>query len=149
MPTGDLITGDDQYEVNAFLIGDATVHLGESGVTGWDDEGADASDAGRDLADGASSGFDSAAPLDIKIPVLIVAADEAAARAELAALKAAWRAGGFDDVQLHRQVAGVREYVVGRTRGCTPIMTMVRDGMIPVLCHFFANDPTIHAVGGS
>lgn len=144
MPAGDLITKDDQYEVNGFLIGDDTVHLGEAGVTGWDDEASDSSDAGRDLADGASSGFDSAGPLDIRVPALIVAVDEAAARAELKLLKAAWRSGGYTDVELHRQVAGSHEYVVGRTRGCTPVMTMVRDGMIPVLCHFFANDPTIH-----
>lgn len=144
MPAGDLITKDDQYEVNGFLIGDATVHLGESGVSGWDDEAADASDASMTMADGSASGFDTASALDIKVPALIVADDEAAARAELALLKAAWRTGGYSDVELHRQVAGLHEYVVGRTRGCTPIMTMVRDGMIPVLCHFFANDPTIH-----
>ena len=149
MAAGDYITADDQYEVNGHLIGDSTVHLGESGVTGWDDQTVSASDRDRDLGAGASSGFDSAGSLDIKVPVLIVAVDEAAARAELALLKAAWKAGGFTDVQLHRRVAGVREYVVGRTRGCTPVMTMVRDGMIPVLCHFFANDPTVHEVGGS
>lgn len=144
MPAGDLITDDDQYEVNGYLIGDATAQLGETGVTGWDDAPVNASDVDRSMADGASSGFDSSGPLDIKVPVLIVADNQAAARAELALLKAAWRAGGFTDVQLHRQVAGVHEYVVGRTRGCIPIMTMVRDGMIPVLCSFFANDPTIY-----
>lgn len=148
MAAGDLITSDGQYEVNGLLMGDATIHIDQAGVTGWDDVAVAASDTNRDLSPGASSGYDSEEARMVRVPLLIVADDEAAARAELRLVQTAWTAGGFTDVQLHRQVAGQREYLVGRTRGCAPVLTRggLASGLIPVLCSFFANDPTIHEV---
>ena len=69
--------------------------------------------------------------------------DETEARTTLAVLTAAWKAGGYVDVELHRQVAGIHEYLTGRARGIQPVMSFVADGVIPGICTFRGLDPEI------
>ncbi len=117
MPAGDLLSGDDQYEVNGLLMGSGGVSAGA--VAGWQ----------------------GAASKPISVPLLILEANESDARAVLATVRAAW-AGAPTAVQLWRQVDGVQSYLEGRTMGCVPDMRFVGTGTVPVLCTFLALDPT-------
>jgi hypothetical protein len=143
VPAGDLIDADDQYEVNAFLMGKANVLMGEAAVEGWDTVTVKGAEVERDLGDGSVAGGDYVTSLTITVPILIVEDTEAEARDTLALAKAAWSPQGWTDVELHRQVAGVHEYVVGRVKGLVPVMQYVAAGVIPALCTFRANDPTV------
>ena len=146
MAAGDLIVADDQYEVNAFLMGAAPVLMGETAVEGWDTITVKGVEVDLDLGDGSVAGSDFLASLTILVPILIIEDTEAEARDTLELAKAAWSPQGGVDVELHRQVAGIHEKVTGRVKGITPVMQYVTAGVIPALCTFRANDPTITVV---
>ena len=55
-------------------------------------------------------------------------------------VRTAWR-GSPVDTELHRQVAGVKSYLTGRTLGCVPDMRTVQSGVVAVMCSFLALDP--------
>jgi hypothetical protein len=146
MAAGDLIVADDQYEVNAFLMGAAPVLMGETAVEGWDTITVKGSEVDLDLGDGSVAGSDYRGSLTITLPIVILEDTEAEARDTLELAKAAWSPQGGVDVELHRQVAGIHEKVTGRVKGITPVMQYVTAGVIPALCTFRANDPTITVV---
>ncbi len=141
MPAGDLITVDGEYELNGLLMGSGSVLIGVTGVEGWETEVVKGDVTEYDLAPGAVAGWQDAASKLVTVPLLIVEGTEADARDTLADVRAAWRGQGFTDSELHRQEAGVHEYLTGVPRGCVPVMTAVKQGVIPVLCTFLALDP--------
>lgn len=141
MPAGDLIVADDQYELNDLLMGSGSILIGDQGVEGWEAEVVKGDVAEMDTADGAVSGWQAAASKLVTVPLVIVADDETGARAALADVRAAWRGQGFTTPELHRQVDGVHEYLTGIPKGCSPVMSAVKQGVIPVLCTFLALDP--------
>lgn len=143
MAAGDLLNGDNQYELNGTVIGQGDVRLGDSGCEGWEAESVGANDADLDLGDGGVAGFDARRPKEVTVPFVIDCDDETEARTTLAVLTAAWKAGGYVDVELHRQVAGIHEYLTGRARGIQPVMSFVADGVIPGICTFQGLDPEI------
>ncbi len=147
MAAGDGVVGDDQYQLDTgTVIGlSSSLLLGGEGVTGWDDAVVLDHDTDNDLAAGASGGSDTDGARVVALSAIIDEDTEADARAALRALRAEWRASGRTDLELHRQVAGVHEYLVGRPRGLTASVTQaVKVGIIPVLCMFRVLDPEVY-----
>lgn len=148
----DLITGDDQYQLGSLLMGSAGLMIGQPGVSGWEGLSVSGPSTRLDMADGEIIGADTAGALTVTIPLVVIRDTEAQARSDLAGVLAAWKPPApsvAQDMTLHRQVAGVVEYVVGRSRGCAVEMRHVKSGVVPVLCSFRVPVPVVYMEDGS
>lgn len=151
MPAGDLITGDDQVELQGLLIGGAGsgVSIDEPGIAGIDVPTPKSNDVDLELADGSYAPPDHAASPTITVPVLIDQPTAEAAMASFLELRAAWQpvAG---DVELHLRLAGLGQvFFTGRPRGLAVNLRLAKQGSIQCLGTFLALDPEMHPAGSA
>ena len=152
MPAGDLVTAPYQVELRGLLMGSGTVYaIGPApavieGVGGI----APVKSADVELAhqDGSYGANDYQGVRVITVPIIIRSGSMAASNSALDALTTAW-APSTTDIALWWRLPrsdNKRSWVMGRPRACTPEYRLWKGGAIPVLCTFYALDPTITTV---
>lgn len=149
MPAGDLITADYQFELDGVLYG--------AGASTWDNDempwtgffGLEVRDQDTELnlVDGGVAASDTNPSRVVTMPIstarALLTPEEAFAAAD--ALEVAWSADG--DKELHFQLGGSHQYLLGRARGASIDVSLVAQGVVRALVKFKANDPTKQAVG--
>lgn len=149
MAAGDLVVDEYHLELRGLLHGPGTRFHWDGPWSGFGLT-MKTSDVDLEQADGAYSGRDFLASRVLTFPVGWGGHGPEDVMLDFSELLEAWRPSREDDLELWAMLPGWgRFYVVGRPRGLTEDLTMLKSGEGRALLTFQANDPTIYFPDGS